>query len=57
MPDDARSYASVLYASLRNADAAGAERILIVRPMPRGTPEERSLWLAVLDRLTRAAAR
>jgi L-threonylcarbamoyladenylate synthase len=56
MPADARAYASSLYASLRAADAAHPEQILVVRPIPSGSPDERSIWLAVLDRLIRAAA-
>jgi L-threonylcarbamoyladenylate synthase len=55
MPADARAYASTLYAAMREADRVGADCILIVRPDAAGTPEEQSVWNAVLDRLTRAA--
>jgi len=47
---DAGEYAHALYANLRELDAAGADMILVERP------PERPEWLAVLDRLTRAAA-
>ena len=47
---DPESYAHDLYANLRTLDAAGADVIVVERPPQR--PE----WLAVLDRLTRAAA-
>lgn len=43
-------YAHALYANLRELDAAGAQIIVVERP------PERPQWLAVLDRLTRAAA-
>lgn len=49
-PADAPSYAHALYRSLRALDACGANVIVVERPPQR--PE----WLAVLDRLTRAAA-
>lgn len=47
---DAGGYAHALYANLRELDASGADMILVERP------PERPEWLAVLDRLTRAAA-
>ena len=47
---DPDSYAHGLYANLRTLDASGSEVIVVERPPQR--PE----WLAVLDRLTRAAA-
>lgn len=47
---DAAEYAHALYANLRDLDAAGADLIIVERPPPRAE------WLAVLDRLTRAAA-
>jgi L-threonylcarbamoyladenylate synthase len=50
MPDAAIAYGHDLYARLREADAQGATMILIEQP-PEG-PE----WLAVRDRLKRAAA-
>lgn len=46
----AAEYAHALYANLRELDAAGADMILVERP------PERPEWVAVLDRLTRAAA-
>jgi len=49
-PADPAGYAHVLYANLRELDAAGAGLIIVERP------PERPEWLAVLDRLTRAAA-
>lgn len=48
---DADTYGRDLYAHLRTLDHAGADVIVVARP-PDG-PE----WAAVLDRLTRAAAR
>ncbi|HET9930094.1 MAG TPA: L-threonylcarbamoyladenylate synthase [Polyangiaceae bacterium] len=50
LPGDAVSFARRLYASLRELDAARVDVILVVAPQVRG------LGLAVLDRLTRAAA-
>ncbi|MBL8472994.1 MAG: threonylcarbamoyl-AMP synthase [Rhodocyclaceae bacterium] len=49
MPAAADDYARELYAALREADAAGADLILLELP-PRA-----AAWLAVLDRLQRAA--
>lgn len=49
MPDDAQAYARVLYATLRRVDAAGHERLLVAMP------PDRPAWLAVRDRLGRAA--
>ncbi|HMN96901.1 MAG TPA: L-threonylcarbamoyladenylate synthase [Phycisphaerales bacterium] len=51
MPADAEQYAARLYAALRDADSANAERILVERPESRD-----ALWEAVLDRLRRACA-
>ena len=48
-PANAEDYGRRLYAALHRLDAAGADRILVVRP-PAG-PD----WLAVHDRLRRAA--
>ena len=48
--DDLVTYARQLYAELRDADAAGADRIVAVLPPPRG------LGHAIRDRLTKAAA-
>lgn len=49
-PADATSFARTLYASLRELDAAAVDVILVVAPASSG------LGLAVIDRLTRAAA-
>ena len=46
---DAERYAAMLYNALRMADASGADRILIERPVEQG-----GLWTAILDRLERA---
>lgn len=50
MPDDAAAYAARLYAVLHNLDAAGVEHIVVELP-----PDEEA-WLAVRDRLRRAAS-
>lgn len=50
VPPDAAGFARVLYASLRDADARGADLILAA------PPPESGLGLAVRDRLSRAAA-
>jgi L-threonylcarbamoyladenylate synthase len=50
MPDDAREYAVRLYAVLHTLDAAGLDRL--VAELPPDSQE----WLAVRDRLRRAAA-
>jgi L-threonylcarbamoyladenylate synthase len=49
-PDEASSYAHALYGNLRALDASGADVIVVERP------PQRPQWVAVLDRLTRAAA-
>lgn len=49
-PADAAAYAHHLYANLRALDAAGCDAILVEKPPPRAE------WLAVNDRLLRAAA-
>ena len=51
MPANAAEYGRLLYATLRRLDAAGHELILV--EAPPAAPE----WLAVRDRLTRAAHR
>jgi len=51
MPLDAAAYAQILYARLREADALSCDRILIERPPAAAE------WMAVLNRLGRAAAR
>lgn len=54
MPREAGAYAARLYAALREADALGPGRILVVRPWP--AEGARGVWAAVADRLARAAA-
>lgn len=49
-PADAAGYAHDLYANLRSLDHAGCDAILVEQP-----PEEEA-WLAIRDRLNRAAA-
>jgi L-threonylcarbamoyladenylate synthase len=49
-PRDAAGYARTLYASLRALDMEGCDTILVERP-PR-----KAAWVAINDRLTRAAA-
>ena len=56
MPADAAAYARELYAALREADAQGADRIVVVEPDPNADGPEGGTWFAVLDRLRRAAA-
>jgi L-threonylcarbamoyladenylate synthase len=51
LPRDAAAYAAELYAALHRLEDAGVERIVVSRPP---TAAE---WLAVHDRLNRAAAR
>jgi L-threonylcarbamoyladenylate synthase len=50
MPRDAAAYAANLYAALHALDGAGVDRIIVAQPPD--APE----WLAVRDRLRRAAA-
>ena len=50
MPDDPAAYAVRLYAELHDLDEMGVDRILVT--LPPDQPE----WLAVRDRLRRAAA-
>lgn len=50
-PDTASDYAKAMYGALRKLDEAGAD-VLLVEAVPDG-PD----WLAVRDRLTRAASR
>jgi L-threonylcarbamoyladenylate synthase len=50
MPGDAVGYAARLYAALHDLDRAAVERIVVARP-----PDDPA-WLAVRDRLRRAAA-
>jgi L-threonylcarbamoyladenylate synthase len=50
MPDDAEKYASALYQTLYELDAEGYEWIAVELP-PEG-----AAWVAIRDRLARAAA-
>ncbi len=50
MPADPDGYAARLYAALHALDGAGVDRIIVARP------PESDEWLAVRDRLRRAAA-
>lgn len=52
MPVEAEAYAAALYAGLREADACGADAILVERP-----PVDSAVWRAIADRLGRAATR
>lgn len=54
LPHDARGYAAGLYAALRSADDGKAGLIAIVKPTM--SDEHAALWLAILDRLTRATS-
>ncbi|MCC6952261.1 MAG: threonylcarbamoyl-AMP synthase [Phycisphaerales bacterium] len=54
LPASADRYAARLYAALREADSARPSAILIERPTP-ASPDTH-IWLAILDRLERAAA-
>jgi L-threonylcarbamoyladenylate synthase len=49
MPADALQYGHRLYATLRNLDNDGFDRLLVE------TPPDDPAWLAVSDRLRRAA--
>ncbi len=56
LPTDAPRYAARMYAALREADAGAPPAIAVQRPpADAGSPEERAIWAAVLERLTRAA--
>ena len=52
MPSSAQAYAARLYESLREADAAGAGRIIIEEP-----PRSDRLWATIRDRLRRATGK
>jgi len=57
MPDQPSAYAARIYAALREADRLDPKEILIER-VPEDPPSaDRGLWLAIHDRLRRAAAR
>lgn len=51
MPPLAEHYAAVLYSALREADSRSPSAILIEQP-----PTDSPVWLAIVDRLSRAAA-
>ena len=56
LPESAVESAARLYATLREADAAGPEGIWVEAPTPEQLAgPEGSLWRAILDRLQRAA--
>lgn len=55
LPDDPLGYAADLYAALHRLDDAGVDVILAVRPPD--TRAEDADWLAITDRLQRAAAK
>ena len=52
MPAEPEPYAARLYDALREADRAGCVRIFIEQP-----PSRDGLWMAILDRLSRATTR
>ncbi len=56
LPSDARGFGAGLYAALREADGQNPALIAVESP-PRSaeTADERAIWAAVLERLTRAA--
>jgi L-threonylcarbamoyladenylate synthase len=58
LPEDAREYAALLYAALRQADDAGPALIAIERPPAAAdaASDDAPIWTAVADRLARAAA-
>ncbi|MCC6428147.1 MAG: threonylcarbamoyl-AMP synthase [Phycisphaerales bacterium] len=56
MPREPLPYAARLYSALREADAMQPALIAIERPPVGSTEAERSVWLAIMDRLSRAAA-
>jgi L-threonylcarbamoyladenylate synthase len=56
MPRDATGYAAHLYAALREADAVHPSLIVVERPPMDGDQKSRAIWMAVMDRLGRAAA-
>ncbi len=58
MPTTASAYAAALYTALREADTHTPDLIAIELPTPPqdASPDERSLWEAIHDRLKRAAS-
>ncbi len=63
LPSDAPGYAAALYSALREADALAPALIAVERPPDAGggggrggaeSAQDRAIWAAVLDRLTRA---
>jgi L-threonylcarbamoyladenylate synthase len=56
LPDDPPEYARALYRTLHQLDDARVDAI-VVQDVPRGRGSESEAWLAVADRLARAAGR
>ncbi|CAG0964908.1 Threonylcarbamoyl-AMP synthase [Phycisphaerales bacterium] len=56
MPETPEDYARVMYTALRMADRPRTAVIAVETPPADGTDEDRAIWRAVLDRLTRATA-
>lgn len=54
LPHDAKGYAAGLYAALRSADDGNASLIAIVKPTIND--QHKAVWLAILDRLSRATS-
>lgn len=54
MPVRAEEYAAALYAKLHEADAMGAERIVIEQPAVSAGDADAEIWEAIIDRLRRA---
>ncbi len=57
MPDTPEDYARAMYTALRMADRPRTGLIAVETPPPGETDEERAVWRAVMDRLTRATNR
>lgn len=55
IPTDPGGFAAALYARLHDADACGAERILVELPVRPGDPTTLGIYLAILERLGRAS--
>ncbi|GJQ29235.1 MAG: threonylcarbamoyl-AMP synthase [Phycisphaerae bacterium] len=56
MPDTPEDYARALYTALRMADKPRTSVIAVETPPAGVSDEERAVWRAVMDRLTRATA-
>ena len=57
MPDTPEDYARAMYTALRMADRPRTGLIAVEAPPAGETDEERAVWRAVMDRLTRATTR